>query len=117
MDLSSVIASFATGTYTVTRRGTQSADTNGRVTSNSGSSLSISAVVTPVSGRDLQRLPEGFRTQELRSIFTTTELKTTDGSNEADVVSIDGALWQVQSVVPWSVLGNYWQAIAMRVGN
>lgn len=102
MDVQGLIESFLTGTYTVTRV-SGIAYVNGRASAGSTSTLSIDASVHPAAGNDLLRLPEGQRTIETRIVFTTTELKEgSEGSTyKADKVSIDGALWEVQTVESW----------------
>lgn len=109
MDISDLIESFATnadggGQLVVTRRA-RGTFVRGIATPGATSTLTITAVPRPVSGRDLQRLPEGRRTQETRVFDTTTELLAgdQDGAREADLVDIegDGRPWEVQQVQRW----------------
>jgi len=83
--------------YSVTRRG---AATLVKGISHPGPTTThaIVASVQPASGRDLLRLPEGRRTTETRMLYTITELLTGGEANEADLVTVDGALWEVQHV-------------------
>ena len=73
MNVSSLIASFATGTYTVTRTTARSLS-RGKATAGTTSSVSITGSVWPASGNDLKRLPEGRRTSEVMNLMTTTQL-------------------------------------------
>lgn len=103
MDIAGLIASFATGTYTVTRTATSSYASRGRAAPGAVTTFSISAAVCPITGNDLKRLPEGFRASEAVTIFTSTQL-TVGGQVEdfeADVVTIDGSPWQVNHVETW----------------
>lgn len=114
-DLADVVDAFSDD-YTVTRTGVAAYDVHGDPVAGSSSTFSIRACVQPVSGRDLQRVPEGLRTQELIALFTPTELRTKTGTNEPDTVAVNGVTYQVQQVERWAELGNYWRAIAMKVG-
>ena len=116
MDLSGVITSLATGTYTVTRC-TAVAYTDGRLGAPTTSTFTITGCVQPLGGRELQRLPEGLREAELLQIFTPTELRTAAPGLLADSVAINGGNWEVQSVERWQELGAYWRAVVSRKGH
>lgn len=107
-DLSGVVANLSTGSYTVTRNATGTM-TAGRYTAGTASTFDITASVQPTSGRDLKQLSEGQRTEEMRAVFTSTELRTTD------TISISGSTWLVQKVEDLSGLGNYFKAIVGKV--
>lgn len=115
MDLSSVIASFATGTYVVTRRSPSAYGTDGRLDAPTTSTLNVTACVQPLTGRELQKLPEGMQTQELLSIWSPVELRTQGSGQDPDLVTIEGEAWEVQKVERWSTLGAYWRAILAKV--
>lgn len=101
IDAPDMIASFG-GTYTVHRRaaGTFS---GGIAVPGATSTLSVLACFWPASGRDLERLPELRYSTEVRmGVCDTALLVGGQGSaNEADLVTIDGVLWEVQSVGSW----------------
>lgn len=104
MDLASLIESFATGTYTVTRRARAAQPfVRGIAQSTTNSTVTIRGSVQPASGKDLLRLPEGRRVVETRTLFTTTKLYTggQGATHEADLVTIDGDSWEVQHVESW----------------
>lgn len=107
-DLSSIVAAFATGTYTVTRPAATTY-TLGRVNTPSTSSFSFTGSIQPTTGKDLKRLPEGMQTLEVITIFTPVELKN------LDQLTFDGQPWQVQSVEKYDTLGAYWRAYAIKV--
>ncbi len=112
MNLSNVIASLATGTYTVTRWAADSYDTNGVLVKGATSTLSVLACVQPLTGRDLQRLPEGRRTREGKAVYTATALRV---EPVADRISIDGETYEVESVRVWYDSGAYYRAVALKV--
>ncbi len=117
MDLSGAINAFTTGTYVVTRRSASAYGTDGRLVVASTSTVSITACVQPLSGRELERLPEGLRTRELKAIYTATELKTQGSGQDPDLVSIDGDSYEVQRCDRWAELGSYWRVVASKVGS
>lgn len=117
MDLASVIDSFLTGTYTVTRTAKQAPDANGVYVSPSTSTVSIDACVQPLVGRELERLPEGLRGREVRVVYTATQLFTADGTHEPDSITIGSGTWQVQTSEPWEELGGYYRAVIQKDGN
>jgi hypothetical protein len=113
-DLSDVIALLSSGTYAVTRRG-PAAFTAGRAVQAAPTTLTITASVQPIRGRELDRLEELYRTRELQALWTATELRTAGAAGEADTVEIGGASWQVQSVESWAELGGYWKVLVARM--
>lgn len=117
MDLSAVIASFVTGTYTVTRSSVSAYGSDGRLDAPTTSTFTIDACAQPLSGRDLQRLPEGLRAQELLAVWSPVELKTQGPGQDPDSVEIGGESWQVQKVERWDTLGAYWYAVVAKTGH
>lgn len=110
LDAADVIDSLSTGDYLVTRRAA-STFTHGRA--QVGPELptfTIRASVQPARGRDLLRLPEGRRATETRVVYTATQLQVGGQSAElaADMVEIDGRLWEVQLAEPWPAATGYW---------
>ncbi len=115
LDLLGVIKRFKTGDYTVTRR-TQVAPSSGRASAPTTATISIAACVQPASGRQLQRLPEGMRESEAIAIWCDLELKIKTSTGLPDLVSYRGASYEVQLVKPFDELGNYFEAVAVKVG-
>lgn len=70
-----------------------------------GTVTTFSAVmsVQPAGGKELLKLPEGQRTKTVMKGYTETALYTADqaASKKADVVTYEGALFEVQKVEPW----------------
>lgn len=102
MNLASLIASFSTGSYAVTR--TERATIhNGKVERGEQQVVTITASVSPASGADMRRLPEGRNQIATKAVYTTTQLYAgaQGGDFEADIITIDGASWEVQHVERW----------------
>jgi hypothetical protein len=76
----------------------------------------------PLSGAELDRLPEGYRTKETRAFWTNSLLRTSgpDGTataeGEADVVTAEGFSWQVSPMSAWENLGLYRKVLLVRIG-
>lgn len=105
MDVADIIRSFSTGPlglYTVTRR-LATPFRRGLAQPTTDAQFNVTASIQPLTGKDLLRLPEGRRANETRVLFTSTLLYTGDqGSDyEADLVELDGQLWEVQGVEDW----------------
>lgn len=102
MNLSGLVESFSTGSYAVTRT-TARTIKNGRAVAGTTSTITITASVSPATGMDLNKLPEGRRTSGAIAVFTTTQLRiggVGDGF-EADVVAANGSTWEVAHVETW----------------
>jgi hypothetical protein len=121
LDAASLIRSFATGTYTVTRRAAATV-VRGRAQPGAISTLPVVASVQPASGRDLLRLPEGRRSIETRVVFTATQLliAAQGSANNSDLILIEGTQFEVQQVQSWdgspSSDAEYWRCIVQAVG-
>jgi hypothetical protein len=115
MDLTPNIDSFATGVYTVTRRASTGVGTDGRAAPASSSTFTIEASVVPLSGRELQRLPEGMRVRDAQKLYTATPLKTIGAP---DVITVGGEDYEVSSVTSWVGFGgDFYEVIVLKVGN
>lgn len=119
MSLRGVIAALATGTYTVTRRAAHSYDADGLLVLGAASTFSIVASVQPVTGRNTVAVPEGYRGEEQRVIFTTTELRGLGDSTAApapDTIALGGETWTIVHTEAWYGLSGapHWRAYAAR---
>ncbi len=78
----------------------------------------IQAVVQDASADDLLILPEGERTEDSIKIHTIEFLQTAseDGQVAADHIEYEGELFKAMKVFKRKTLGNYYKAIAVRVG-
>lgn len=119
-DMSDAIAELGGALYTVKRYA--------RVTYSKGVQVAgaieefeILASVQSISGRELDRLPEGMRAREVRELYCVEKLFTADTAQESgqppDDVEIDGSLWQVQTAEDWNTLAGYFRAVVARKEN
>lgn len=111
------IERLANGTYSVSRQVASSYDEHGRlVDAGAVTTLSIPAVVQPLSGDDLKQLAEGQMPSDRRVIFALEELRTRTPTHDPDIITIDGRAWEIVTVEAWTSLGEtHWKAIAARV--
>lgn len=115
MSILNPIATFKTGTHTVTRTVAGTYDANGRLVAGSTSTFPIEASITPVDGRELQNLPEAQHGEEVRRLLTATELKARSPGYAGDTVDIGGEAWEVVRAEPWSFRGTlFYQAFISR---
>lgn len=103
MNLASLISSFSTAaTYAVTRMARGSV-VRGRKEDGAVTTFTVVGSVSPASGRDVLNLPEGRARNEMRVIFTTTQLLAGGQGEpyESDKVTIDGSQWEVAHCETW----------------
>ena len=105
---------FVTGTYTVTRQAT-GAYVAGVWVPGSGSTFTLDAGVQPINGADLRLLPEGQHVEELRKLYTATQLFTARDNKAPDTIAIDSESWRVIQVRKYSIRGTYYRAIVARI--
>lgn len=97
MSLLNVIDRFRTpgtaanGEYTVTRTAAGSSAATGNYVAGSTSTFTIVASVQPHDGRSTVVLPEGVRTEDVRQLWTATELRVTDDQVDPDRITIPSA--------------------------
>lgn len=114
MSLLDTIADLGS-TYTVTRRGAPTSVKGIMTAAPTTTTLSITASVQPVSGRDQQNLPDAMRTRELRVVFTATEIMPVRPGYVADVVTYGGEPWEVLRSEKWEAFGDtFWRAYIAR---
>lgn len=106
MSVVDVIDDFDPVTLTVTRTPNAGYDAQGRALTGTPTTFTISAVHMPVTGRDLQALPEGDRAEEQRWVFTATKLIPQDAQYAPDVLTIAGEPWVVHTVEQWDFDGD-----------
>jgi hypothetical protein len=114
-DLSGVVLDLASGSYTVTRGSPTTGGTDGRAVVASPSTFSIKASVQPLNGRDLLRLPEGERSTERVKVYSPTQLFTTGAGQVADLISVLGISYEVETAQVWGPNGNFWKMICRAV--
>lgn len=96
-----MILPFAS-TYTV-RSYTVGYDSEGRPTESGPTTQTISAVITPITERGLQRLPEGMRANARFRVRTQTNLGDLGNSGETDSkrIVVDGREYQLDQWGRW----------------
>jgi hypothetical protein len=107
MSLNDVIAALRTtgpnsdGTYRVTRSamGTRVA---GRYIGGATTTIDIVASIKPITGRDLQDVPEGRRADETIKIFTAVPIFTVGPGGQPDVIGYQPP--GHAAVEPWTVI-------------
>lgn len=109
MALVDTIATFKTGTYTVTRTALATYDSKGRAVAGGTSTFPIDACAVPPSdaAQILQLRAEGYNVEDVRILYTTTRLVPASPANAPDSVVIDGDPHTVFLVVgPWQMGAN-----------
>lgn len=82
---------------------------NGVFTRGAASTASIVACVQPVSGADLQALPEGRRIDEIKVVLTPSELRPRDR------LAIGSDVYEVDKAETWQAFGEtHYKAICSR---
>lgn len=114
MDLGSTVDSFATGTYSVLHR--KAAERiDGIDQPPEESAELVRGCVQNLSGREVQRLPEGIRQRELRAFFCRTILRAGGPNWLPDRVRIGPHDWEVATVDDWRQLGGFVRAVVMKL--
>lgn len=91
---------------------------NGRWLPSSTSPLTVQASIQPITGRELLRFPEGWRTREPVMVYTETELRTVDeaAKKQADTFAYNGRTYEVSKVEPWTMGGlSHYEVTALKV--
>ncbi len=102
-------------TYTVTRTAAGTY-TLGRYTAGSTTSPSALASVQPVTGRDLQLVPEARRTETVIKLYADVEMVALDETYDGDQLTYDGDTYTVITSERWDGFGGdvYWKVFAVR---
>lgn len=115
-NLADVVAHFDPEDITIKRFGAPTR-ANGNATKPSSSDVLIEAVIWPSTGQDIRRLPEGLRTDEARTVLTTTSIKPSidPSAGYPDRFDYEGFTWEIQVVTDWSAKGGYYLGVAVKV--
>lgn len=113
IDMSATVLKYATAI--AVKRRASSTTVKGKAVPGALSNLTVMAVCAPVQGRELERLPEGMRTEEVIQVITVDELRTSDATGTADLVTWQGRDYEVQLVADYSQLGNFRRYYAAKV--
>lgn len=66
--------------------------------------------VQPISGRDLQRLPEALRMADVRTFFIKAQIQSDGASQYPDKIVFQGFTYQVQTTTDWLNFGQGWNS-------
>lgn len=96
------------GAETITRKrfADSAVNTEGEIVAGASSTTPIRASVQPITGKELETLPEGERSKEWFKVYTKDDVRTgtqhvgTVG-RRADHLVFDGAEHEVRKVQPW----------------
>jgi len=85
------------------RSGLVTWDSSGSPVTPSPVDSSITGSVQPLTKDDIKRLPEGYRIDKWRKVFTFTILEPLDQTTESigDQIVIDGEVYTVNLIDPW----------------
>ncbi len=95
-------AGIKTGDYTVTRYAAGTT-TLGVFTPGGTSTFLIAASIQPYKGREIKIGPEGQQGDDVRMVFTETELRATAGT--PDTILYKSQQWKVFECEDWAALG------------
>jgi hypothetical protein len=107
--LADAIASLGTLAFTVTHQVNNGFDAHGRAIAPTPSVATITGMMQPLSGREIDRLPEGLHARELRALWTTGALQVPDSDAQTQgdhVTDVSGVVWEVVRAEEWSALGS-----------
>lgn len=78
--------------------------------------ISIKASVQPTPAEEMETLPEGYRTKESFTLFTSSVLKASlTNATNADFVVINDEKYRVVKVAPWqNNLINHYECIVVK---
>lgn len=116
-DLSANLDHFDTVELAVTRADPGVLAENGLYENATSTELVVRACVVPIAGRQLELLPEAWRTREAIQVFSKDELRPVDeeAKTDGDRFTFNGRRYEVQQVSNWSAQGGYWSAVAIKV--
>lgn len=116
IDLSAAVLNFAVD-HTI-RGQSAGAYVDGEWTPGAETSRTVKALVYPMSGLELMRLPENERQQGLVTIFAPVPLQTASQSaaTPAEVLEFNGSDYEIDRIEAWTSHGNYWQGRAALKG-
>ena len=109
----------------ILRRPSAGSYVNGRWVEGSTTNSTITASIQPVTGEDMEELPEARRESEAYKMYTSTEIKTIQeaGSDQnADRVLFFGKEFEVHQVNPWQNNSNFknvnhYKYLVLRIDN
>ena len=115
-DFTDIVDAFDPEAITISRFGAP-VRVKGRATKPSASSVPITAVIWPSTGRESRLLPEGFRTIEARTILTSSLIRGAESPdvNYGDRFTYEGDIWEIQVLDAWAAKANYYLGVATKI--
>lgn len=118
MSILASILGFKTGDYVVTRRPT-AASVAGKRVLGTATTFTIEGVIQPatdmqrvVGGKDMLSNEQNQHTDDVRSLYTVTEVWPRVPGYDPDMISVEGDDWTVFRVEPWTISGvSFWMAV------
>ncbi len=109
-----LIASMNGANYRVRRTATGSYDNTGVYQDGVQTVITVFASVQPLTGDDIERIPEGDRTKDMWKVYAADELRIHDEKTgaKADKITIMGDEYVVQDVRKWP---GHWRATVVKV--
>lgn len=100
-------------THVVTRRSASSFDATGDFVEGASSQISISGSLQPVTGRMIEKMPEGLRDKASAVMYTASVLNSARDGNAGDRISFGSDTYEVMGIIDWSdpVGGHYAYAL------
>lgn len=119
LDAAAIIQRLATHTdVAVTRHASNVSYSGGKANTGSATTITVPwACVWPLTDRQLDRLPEGRRSEGTRNFACAMQLLVgAQGKGEADLVNLDGdgVLWEVQTAGEFDARAGYYLAVIQR---
>lgn len=111
-DLSAAVLSTSSS-YAVTRTPKRTY-AHGRAAPGTPSTVTVRAMVAPVTGAELERVTQGREVDAVIQVFSVDPLYSGTAAHEADVIDVGGTLFEVQEVEDWTALGGFYRAVASR---
>lgn len=112
-NFSQTIARLGNDCFTVVRKTPGHFEKGRYVPSNDIERFSGIGSIQPMTAEELQFLPEGQRSDEVRKLYTEVELRAED---EPDHVEFDGITYEVQADLDWKNAGNYLRYKLVKAG-
>lgn len=102
-------------TVFIVMRKTAGSYINGLWVEGTRSTFEIQASVQPLTGKEMEMLPEGRRNSQAVKIYTRTMLNTVNDANP-DILLAFGSQFEIQTVEPWqSNVINHFKCIGIKL--
>ena len=105
-------------THTITRHVASSYDATGDYVEGAATTLAVVGSLQPLTGKQIEQLPEGMRDRASAMLFSATSLQSSRTGNTGDRVPFGGDTYEVLGVVNWAtpVGGHFAYALERVIG-